>query len=93
MQIQTHSRFNKQIKKIHPQAKKELDKAIKVIVQQPDVGEMKKGDLIGVRVYKFKIQNQQTLLAYIYLKDDDCIFLLSFGSHENFYRDLKNNLN
>lgn len=93
MQVKTHSRFNKQAKKIHPQAKKELDKAVKLIVQQPDIGELKKADLLGVRVYKFKIQKQLTLLAYIYLKDEDVIFLLSFGSHENFYRDLKNNLN
>jgi mRNA-degrading endonuclease RelE of RelBE toxin-antitoxin system len=93
MQVKTHSRFNKQIKKLHSQAKKELDKALHVIMQKPDIGELKKGDLLGVRVYKFKIQKQLALLAYVYLKDENSIFLLSFGSHENFYRDLKNNLN
>ena len=48
---------------------------------------MKKGDLAGVRVYKYKHNSQQRLLAYE-LKDDTLV-LLGHGSHENFYRDLK----
>jgi len=48
---------------------------------------MKVGDLGGVQVYKFKSQTQQILLAYEVT--DATLYLYSFGSHENFYRDLK----
>jgi hypothetical protein len=43
---------------------KTLDKAIKAILQNPQLGEEKKGDLAGVFVYKFKLNGQETLLAY-----------------------------
>lgn len=46
------------------------------------------GDLAGVLVYKFKINKQLILLSYTY--DEDEINLLTFGSHQNFYKDLKN---
>ncbi len=48
---------------------------------------MKVGDLRDVQVYKSKPKNQQFLLAYEII--DSTLFLLAFGSHENFYRDLK----
>ena len=50
-------------------------------------GEEKRGDLAGVRVYKFRVQDQQFLLAYEF--DTDNLSLLALGIHENFYRDLK----
>jgi mRNA-degrading endonuclease YafQ of YafQ-DinJ toxin-antitoxin module len=34
-----------------------------------------------------------TLLAYKYDKQDSSIILLALGSHENFYRDLKTQIN
>ena len=48
----------------------------------------KVGDLLGVYVYKFRLSQQQVLLAYRIL-DQESIKLLTFGPHENFYRDLK----
>ncbi|WP_095197534.1 type II toxin-antitoxin system RelE/ParE family toxin [Legionella waltersii] len=56
-------------------------------VNNPNVGEEKKGDLIGVYVYKFKINHQQFLLAYEW--DPTLRILLALGVHENVYRDLK----
>lgn len=64
-----------------------LDDAVKNIANDPEVGESKKGDLREVRVYKFKAVNQEYLLAYLYSSEQ--ITLLSVGSHENFYRELK----
>lgn len=89
MQIQQTQRFQKAVKKLHRNQKQDLDTAIKTLMQQPEIGEMKKGDLAGVRVYKFKMQNQLTLLAYRLIDDIPCLLMLSLGSHENFYRDLK----
>jgi hypothetical protein len=61
--------------------------AIRYILSDPQSGEEKKGDLAGVLVYKFRVQDQQFLLAYEY--DKETLFLLALGVHENFYRDFK----
>lgn len=79
--------FGRKIKKLKKQEKKGLDDAVLDILNDPSVGEDKVGDLSGVFVHKFKINKQLTLLSYSY--DEEEINLLAFGSHENFYRDLK----
>lgn len=91
MNIQQTATFSKQIKKLHKNQKGELDQAIKAIVKNPAIGEMKKGDLNGVQVYKFKMVNQLTLLAYDFNASKKQLILLAIGSHENFYRNLKKN--
>jgi hypothetical protein len=50
---------------------------------------MKKGDLKGIKVYKFHMVNHLTLLAYEYDDVNDKLTLLACGSHENFNRDLR----
>ena len=60
---------------------------MKSICNDPTIGEMKVGDLQGVQVYKFKSNKQQILLAYEVI--NSTLYLYTFGSHENFYRDLK----
>ena len=57
------------------------------IGRSSEVSEHNRGDLAGVYVYKFKIQNQLILLAYEY--DPHTRMLLLFGSHENFYSDME----
>ena len=68
--------------------KLELDAALRAISADPVAGEAKVGDLVGIRVYKFRLSNQMYLLAYRIL-DAESLKLLTLGSHENFYRDLK----
>ena len=82
-------RFDRAIKKISPPEKKAIDQVIREIVGNPQRGEMKKSDLTGIRVYKFKFNNQQMLLAYSVSLDKTKIVLMGYGVHENFYRDLK----
>lgn len=82
--------FKKQIKKLHKNQKKQLDSVIQEIAQDPYKGELKKGDLSDVRVYKFKMVGQLTLLAYEFYDGHLQLVLLMLGSHENFYRNLKN---
>ena len=79
--------FARAYKKLHPQQKQDVDKAVEVIVSDPLAGEAKRGDLAGVYVYKFKSQNQLVLLAYEF--DPKTRHLILLGSHENFYRELK----
>lgn len=64
-----------------------LDKEIQKIVEDPAIGEEKKGDLRGVFVYKFKLKTTQYLLAYRKVERD--LELIMLGPHENYYRDLK----
>ena len=89
MKVLQTNRFQKAVKKLHANQKLELDNAIQQLIQNPEIGELKKGDLTGVRVFKFKMQNQLTLLGYRFINDEPCLLMLSVGSHENFYRDLK----
>jgi len=90
MLINQTKQFQRAVKKLHSNQKEILFKAIKKLEQDPYLGDEKKGDLAGVRVYKFKMLNQETLLAYIYEDNVVTMTLLRLGSHENFYRDLKN---
>lgn len=46
----------------------------------------------GIRVYKFMLNKQLTLLGDEYDGGTATLYLLKLGSHENFYRDLKNSL-
>lgn len=91
MRLLLTASFVRAIKKLHAQQKQqktELDNALRVISSDPSVGEAKVGDLLGVRVFKFRLSQQQCLLAYRIL-DEESVKLLTFGPHENFYRDLK----
>jgi mRNA-degrading endonuclease RelE of RelBE toxin-antitoxin system len=79
--------FKNSYKKLHANQIKLVNDAIRYILSDPQCGEEKKCDLAGVLVHKFRVQDQQFLLAYEY--DKETLFLLALGVHENFYRDLK----
>ena len=79
--------FSRKLKKLKSKEKEEMDGAVRTIIAKPECGEAKKGDLLGVRVYKFKLNKQQILLSYEV--KEEAIYLFTFGPHENFYRDLK----
>lgn len=81
--------FKKALKKLKANQKKELDKAVKELMAEPDLGEQKKGDLAFLRVYKFKMSKQLTLLGYSFDDGTLTLELMALGSHENFYRDIK----
>jgi mRNA-degrading endonuclease RelE of RelBE toxin-antitoxin system len=80
--------FIRTVKKLHPNQKKALDKAVRVLAERPSLGEAKVGDLAGIYIYKFKIENLEWLLAYR-IQSKSYLTLLVVGPHENFYRDLK----
>lgn len=81
--------FEKITKKLHSNQLADLKKAIKNIRDNPTIGELKVGDLAWIRVYKFHMLNQLTLLAYTYDERKDEITIIFLGPHENFYKDLK----
>ncbi len=57
----------------------------------PNIGEQKKGNLAFLRVHKFKMNKQLTLLGYSFDDGSLVLELMALGSHENFYRDIKRN--
>jgi len=79
--------FKRAYKLLHSNQKLAVNHAVEAIVKDPLLGELKKGDLADVYVYKFKCVNQEYLLAYEF--DNKHRLLLALGVHENFYRDLK----
>lgn len=84
--------FRRVVKKLHAQEKKALDQAVQAIAADPSLGEAKKGDLAGGLVYKFKMTQQESRLAYRLQPSRSNpveLVLLNLGSHENFYADLK----
>ena len=89
MNIEQKPSFKKAVKKLKKNQKADLAKAIETLVQAPESGQIKKGDLSNLRVYKFKMVKQETLLAYTWENDIRTLTLIGLGSHENFYRDLK----
>ena len=88
-QVLQQSRFRRQIKKLNPNVKADVDTAVMKVAEHPTIGERKKGDLASLFVYKFYCQNQLYLLGYT-IDDGIClIYLEAVSSHENFYSDLK----
>lgn len=81
--------FKKTVKKLKPNQKKDLDAAVKELLENPNLGEQKKGDLVFLRVHKFKMNKQLTLLGYSFDDGTLTLELMALGSHENFYRDIK----
>lgn len=81
--------FKKVVKKLKPNQKKELDAAVRSLMAKPELGQQKKGDLAFLRVHKFKMNKQLTLLGYSFDEGTLTLELMALGSHENFYRDLK----
>jgi mRNA-degrading endonuclease RelE of RelBE toxin-antitoxin system len=89
LEIEHYPSFLRYLKRLSKNGKKDLDDAVHAVAKDVSIGEMKKGDLNGIRVYKFHMVNQLALLAYEYDDVNDKLTLLACGSHENFYRDLK----
>jgi hypothetical protein len=79
--------FLRKKKKLKKNQIKDLDIAVKEIIKNPEIGEQKIGDLQGIWVYKFRMVNQENLLAYSW--DEKKRLLIALGVHENFYRYLK----
>lgn len=76
MRLIATPRFGRATKKLHPGEKQALDEALRAIAANPEIGEMKKGDLAGVQVYKCRAKAQLVLLAYLTQEPD-----ISFTPH------------
>lgn len=89
-QVQQTRRFARVYKKLtNATLIADTDAAVSTVADNPDVGELKKGDLAQLWVHKFRSQGQLYLLGYTREDEVRLIYLEALGPHENFYRDLK----
>jgi mRNA-degrading endonuclease YafQ of YafQ-DinJ toxin-antitoxin module len=104
MEILQTGRFKRFYKKLHQNQLSEANAALQTIIDNPKIGEQKKGDLSWLRVYKFQMVNQLTLIGYcvepefaielptavtLPVESERRLTFVDIGSHENFYRDIK----
>ncbi|MFW1108339.1 type II toxin-antitoxin system RelE/ParE family toxin [Vibrio parahaemolyticus] len=82
-------RFTKALSKLPTKQLSTVEDEIEKIIANPEIGQQKKGDLSHLRVHKFKVNKQEMLLGYSWVDNELRLYLLSLGSHENFYTDLK----
>ncbi len=87
MKIFQSRSFERKVKKFTKRAKNKLDEQIRTIMDNPNIGSEKKGDLRSVYVNKFKLRNVQYLIAYRFIGEE--LELVMIGPHENYYRELK----
>ncbi len=77
--------FRRVYKKLQTNTRLATDDAIRDFIENPATGEIKIGDLSGIRVHKFKAMGQLMLLGYSYDESGEELTLLAIGTHQNFY--------
>ena len=87
MKVLQSRSFERKVKKFSKAQKRQLDKQVKLIVEDSTMGTEKKGDLRGIYVHKFKIKTLRYLLAYRIVAEN--LELIMIGPHQNYYRDMK----
>lgn len=81
--------FQKAYKRLSENQQDQVDDEIDKIIDNPDIGTRKKGDLSHMWVHKFKLDSAEVLLGYSWNKGALIITLMNVGSHENFYQEAK----
>lgn len=81
--------FEKAFNKLDDKQQILVDDEIGLIIKDPELGKLKKGDLSYLRVHKFKLNGPEVLLGYHWADEKIELYLLNIGSHDNFYRDEK----
>jgi hypothetical protein len=99
MQANFKRPFAKYVKKAHKPLQLAIEDSVELICGNPEIGDSKVGDLVGIRVYKFRFNRQEYLIAYRLLDsppgdpmtqiDILTIDFYQVGLHENFYETLK----
>ena len=86
--------FVQYAKKAHKPLQLAIEDEVEIVCGDPGIGELKVGDLAGMRVHKFRFSRQEYLIAYRAPSEDGPMeFLIidfyQVGGHENFYTELK----
>jgi len=94
MQTNFKRPFAQSVKRAHKPLRLAIEDEVEVVREAPEIGELKVGDLAGIRVHKFRFNRQEYLMAYRSpAKNAPMEFLIidfyQVGVHENFYDELK----
>lgn len=91
--------FSRFVKKARKPLQLAIEDAVEEVCDNPEIGEAKVGNLAGIRVYKFRFNRHEYLMAYrpsaleAPHREVDMEFLIidfyQVGTHENFYDELK----
>jgi len=81
--------FRKCLKKLSDQDVGVVEDEIDRVIENPELGEQKKGNLGYLRVHKFLLNKRQVLLGYSWIEEKLELHLLNVGPHENFYKQAK----
>ncbi|WP_419238327.1 type II toxin-antitoxin system RelE/ParE family toxin (plasmid) [Photobacterium leiognathi subsp. mandapamensis] len=87
--VEATRRFDKTLKKLSAKDLTLVEDQIDLIIENPEIGTRKKGDLSYLWVHKFKIKSQLMMIGYSWLNNELRLYLLNIGTHENFYDDMK----
>jgi len=81
----------KYLKKVKEKGlRKTLESALNEIANNPYIGELKVGDLVGVYCYDVFYSKTNYELAYkIYEENGQMVVIILAGTRENFYNELK----
>ncbi len=90
IEIYQSNLFEKQLKKLSEKDLTLVEDEIDKVIENPEIGERKKGDLSYLWVHKFKMNGHLVLLGYSWQETKFELYLLSVGPHENFYDEMKN---
>ena len=89
MELIALPKFEREYKKFTKRIQEAIKRQIKTILENPEIGEIKNGDLAKIKVHKFKEKNQLFLLSYEVEYERNIIYLYSIGTHEGFYKRIK----
>lgn len=88
MKIVASNAFIRFKKKAPKNLQLEIDEQVKRLLENPEIGETKKGDLRGIRVHKFNFKSHLYLISYEVIGQTTNLYVI--GPHERFYQRLKN---
>ncbi len=83
MKVEFSKEFMERLKKLKKWDKKELEKAVDEIIEDPEAGKPLRHSLKGLRSYR------KGDIRVIYSIEKDAIFFVTFGHRKKVYRDLK----
>ena len=81
--VEQTRRFARQYKKLHDNVAADVDSAIERVAVESTIGDLKKGDLAELLVYKFRRQGQPYVLGYSLDDAVRLVYLEAIGSREN----------
>ena len=87
MDVHFKSPFRRFVKKQAKPFQLVIEDEVDRIIENPGLGDSKKGDLADFRIHQFHYRNQIFLISYR-LRESEVDFF-TVGTHENFYRELK----